>query len=156
MNTMLGNILPKHAPDNYVLLRAGSLQLLMKQKEVRPAERLDVLPQPLDGSLPGVLHIPGDKKQRCFFALSETMNLLPECPSDRFVTTSLVFGDESEYWCWSEVRVLVNVALDIQPIPRSILPPHAPLQNFVEQDGNQLAFVCDARQMGEFVLGQRK
>jgi hypothetical protein len=136
---------------NYVLLRAGTLRLILPQSEVGMAEYLDAALEPADES--GLLRHSANGT-RCFAALSEQMTLMKNCPEDRFVVASLGDGDDDLGWCWSELRVLIGVELWPQPLPSVMLAPHTPVKYYVEHAG-MLAYLCSARSLREFTFAQR-
>lgn len=140
---------------NYVLLRADSLRLLLPQHEVGTAEHLaDALgvsevtglhPYPCDADAPASV------AGRRFAALSMHMKLLPANPGDRFVVTPLGAGNDDLGWCWNEVRVLIDVELHPQPVPAVLVGPHAPVDRFVEYEG-EIAYLSSAARLLAYAL----
>jgi hypothetical protein len=118
---------------NFVLLRAGVLRLLVPQAEVGAAEYLD-----------------RTEEKRSLVALSPRMTLLPECPPERFVAAPLQDGGELG-WCWDELQVLIDVELQPQPLPPSLLTHSTPVSHYVEHEG-ELAYLCSARSLSQFAL----
>lgn len=138
---------------NFVLVRADELRLLLPQDQVGAAGYLDARPEPADE--PGLLKAPG--QERVFAALSSRMSLLPSCPSERFVVTTLgqgAVGGESISWCWDELQVLIDVELRPTALPVTLVAPETPIACWVEHAGD-LAFLCDATRLQEFALAQR-
>jgi hypothetical protein len=149
----MNNVKPAAAArGNYVLLTADSLQLLLPQDEVGAAEYLDGELEA--GEEPGLMKLKGKDDPRRFAALSPQMTLLPHCPPGRFLVTPL--GNESDglFWCWDELKILIDVKLPINPLPAVLLTPAPPVDRYVELDG-RLAFMCSARQMKSYALAAR-
>jgi hypothetical protein len=118
---------------NFVLLRAGTLRLLLPQGDVGAAEYLDRA-----------------EEERPLVALSSRMTLLPECPPERFVAAPLHDGGDLG-WCWDELQVLIDVELQPQPLPPSLLTHSTPVSHYVEHDG-ELAYLCNAQSLSQFAL----
>jgi hypothetical protein len=137
---------------NYVLLIADTLNLVLPLYEVGAVEYLDGVLEADDES--GLLKLPGDEFSRRFAALSSTMTLLPHCPSDRFLVTTI--GDENENlgWCWNELQVLIDVDLQPQPIPAVLLSPNTPVSHYVEFEG-KFAYLCGAHQLCTYAFASR-
>jgi hypothetical protein len=134
---------------NFVLLRASKLQLLLPQADVGAAEYLAAPPRA--SGQPGLFDLDNEDPQappRMALALSEKMSPLAEFPAGRFLLTSFPAQD-GIVLCWDEVKVLIDVELQPQTLPPALLPPDAPLREFVEFDG-ALAFCCN----GERLLAQ--
>jgi hypothetical protein len=138
------------ARSNFVLLRAGTLRLLLPQEEVGTAAYLD--PRPVAGIAPGLLQSPDVGDARTFIALSPRMGLLSQCPPDRFICAPLT-TDETAAWCWSELRVLIDVALQWQELPAVLLGRNSPLSRFVLLD-DAPAFACSADALVAYALGR--
>ncbi len=142
---------------NYVLLTADSLRLLLPQHEVGAAEYLEGALEP--SAQPGLLQLQGVPGERRFAALSARMSLLPNCPPDRFLVSSLGEGNgagevESGLgWCWNEMKILIDVDLRAQPLPAVLLARHAPVDCYVELDG-LLAYPCSADRLQAYALAQ--
>lgn len=137
---------------SYVLLTADTLHLLLPQHEVGAAEYLE---GELEASEePGLLMRRGAESHRRFAALSTQLTLLPHCPPGRFLVTPL--GEESDDlgWCWDELKILIDVELQIQPLPAVLLTPSAPVDRYVEFEG-KLAYLCSAQQLKSFALAPR-
>jgi len=132
---------------NYVLLSADTLHLLLPQHEVGAAEFLDGVLEASDA--PGLLTLAGDDSRR-YVALSKQMTLLPHCPPERFLVAS-VGDDDNLGWCWDELRILIDVDLQAQPLPKVLVAPNTPVDQYVEFDG-KLAYLCSAQQLRTFVL----
>jgi hypothetical protein len=137
---------------NYVLLTADTLHLLLPQHEVGAAEYLEGVLEASDQ--PGLLKLRGTENPRRFAALSEQMTLLPRCPSGRFLVAPI--GDENDDlgWCWSELRTLIDVELQLQPLPAVLITSGTPVDQYVEF-GGKLAYLCSARRLCAFALASR-
>jgi hypothetical protein len=134
---------------NYVLLSADTLRLLVPQNEVGAAEYLETLLESADE--PGLLRRPGAENTRRFAALSAKMTLLPRCPANRFIVTSLGLEDDELGWCWNELKVLIDVKLWPQPLPAVLRAPYTPVEQYVELAG-EIAYLCSARRLRAFAL----
>jgi hypothetical protein len=137
---------------NFVLLSVDSVHLLLPQHEVGAVEYLD---GPLiDSRQLGLLKFQNVQSPRRFAVLSRQMTLLSHCPPERFLLTPL--GDENPdlRWCWDEVRVLFDVALQSRPLPAVLLAPATPVERYVEF-GGKICFMCSARQLYSFVFASR-
>jgi hypothetical protein len=133
---------------NFVLLRAGTLRLLLPQEDVGAAEYLEARPVP--GARPGVMRLEQDGTSRRLVAPSARMALLAECPAERFVVATLSGGDGT-LWCWDDLQVLIEVQLRTVPIPPVLVAPHTPVDRYAEHQG-EIAFMCSARHLAEFAL----
>lgn len=125
---------------NFVVLRAGNLQLVLPQADVGAAQYL--ADRPRGSAAAGMFELPGDADSapRRVVALSAQMTPLPQLPDDRFLMTSFE-AQAGVALCWDEVKVLIDVELQPQPLPAVMLPPDAPLTEFVEIDG-EMVFCC--------------
>ncbi len=137
---------------NYVLLTADTLHLLLPQHEVGAAKYLEGALEASEE--PGLLKLHGSESPHRFAALSAQMTLLPNCPPERFLVASLGDGSDDLGWCWKELKILLDVELQPQPLPAVLLAPDAPVDQYVEFDG-KLAYLCSARQLCSFALASR-
>jgi hypothetical protein len=152
--------LPPRLKGNFVLLRAGIVQLLLPQADVGAAEYLAAPPRP--STQPGLFELDGQAESdgndeaeapspesgpptRLAAALSADLLPLARFPTDRFVLTSFP-AQPGLVLCWDEVKVLIGVELQPHPIPVALLPPDAPLREFV-QFGDGLAFCCTGERL---------
>lgn len=142
---------PATLRGNYVLLRADTLRLLLPQHEVGAADYLEGTLE--DAEMTGLLQYADHQEQRRFAALSARMTLLPACPADRFVVTSLGAADDLG-WCWDEVKILIDVELHPQLLPTVLIAPNTPVDRFVEHDG-EIAFLCSAQRVLTYALAPR-
>lgn len=141
-------LIPKQR-GNYVMLTAGTLELLFPQNEVDGADYLDGM---LEASNePGLLKLQGEASVRRFAALSAQMALLPNCPPDRFLIATLRAENEELSFCWNALRVLIDVELQAQPLPAVLLTPNSPVDHYVEIDG-KLAFLCSAHRLHKYLF----
>lgn len=118
---------------SFVLLRAGALRLLVPQAQVGAAESIDGAPAPTgaDGWFE-------DRQGRRLAALSAAMRPLAEFPRDRFVITRLRVDAADVGLAWDEVRVLIDVPLQRQPLPAAMRGDDGPIDAFVEHEGEVL------------------
>jgi hypothetical protein len=135
---------------NFVMLRAGTLRLLLPQSEVGAAEYLEERPQP--AGEPGLLSLPHDAGGRSFAALTDRMTLHRACPDERFVVTTLGDGGDEFGWCWDELKVLIDIELQPRPLPAALVTPFTPVDGYVEFEG-KLVFLCTASRLASFALG---
>lgn len=139
--------------DNFFLLRADTLRLLVSQSEIGAIEHLDTRPEP--SGLPGLLAIPGEE-DTCYIVLSPDFQLIETCPDDRFVTTKLITEDGMEtHWCWTEARVLMDYAPQVYELPEVLLRTDSPLRRYVLMD-EQPVFLCSSHTLQHLVLGAGK
>lgn len=137
---------------NFVLLGAGPLSLLLPQDAVGAASYLEEAPAPTD--LPGVFTRRGDAGDEAVVALSPRLWPLPEYPAERFLLTTLHTPQGEFAFGWTDVQVMIDVELTVQPLPPPLGWEGGPLQSFVEIDG-KVAFCCDPQQLAERVFAQR-
>lgn len=129
---------------NFVLLRAGTLRLLLPQDEVGAAEYAQGAARPAGER--GLFEIGEGGQARAVVALSGRMDLLAEFPPDRFVLTRLL-GDDCELsFAWDEARVLIDAQLVRHPLPAAMRTPGAPIEGYVERDG-EILFCSTAQQV---------
>ena len=133
---------------NYVLLRADGLRLVLPQRDIRSTDYMMSRPVRMDGEN-GLLHVPGSTDAAVYVAVSAGMQLLEECPADRFISTVLQGLDV--HWCWSDVRVLLNAELHPLPLPVSLIAPGTPVREVVAV-GGEWAYMCSAEILQQFAL----
>ena len=133
---------------NYVLLRADVLRLVLPQRDIRSTDYMMSRPVRMDGEN-GLLHVPGSTDAAVYVAVSAGMQLLEECPADRFISTVLQGLDV--HWCWSDVRVLLNAELHPLPLPVSLIAPGTPVREVVAV-GGEWAYMCSAETLQQFAL----
>lgn len=130
---------------DFVLLRAGSLRLLLPQHDVNVTEYLEHAPVATGD--PGVFSVGDvDGHAHHVVALSEHMHMLPVFPADRFLLTRL--GGERRQFslAWNEVRVLIDTALELHPVPPILQGQAGLIDGYAELDG-ELAFCTTAHRM---------
>ncbi len=150
MNAHASSSLQKSSRGNYVLATADTLHLLLPQHEVGVASYLEGRLEPAEE--PGLLKRHGGGDPARFAALSAQMTLLPECPPGRFLVASI--GDDELGWCWNELKILIDVELNPQPLPPALCAPDTPVTHYVELDG-KLAYLCSAARLHAFALPAR-
>ena len=138
---------------SYVLLRADGLRLLVPQSDIQSTDYMQARPELIEGES-GLLHVPGSADGAVYVAIASDMRLLDECPGDRFVSTRFHGGVDVQ-WCWSEVRVLIDVQLQCQPLPPVLLAPHTPVREMAAQ-GDEWAYLCTVDMLQQFVLSQKE
>jgi hypothetical protein len=138
--------------DNFVMLRADSLRLLLPQQDVGAAEYIDGVPRPTEA--PGLFeHGSGDSLRRVV-ALSGQMAALAAFPADRFVLTRLIAGGIELSFAWNEVRVLIAVELQPHPLPPAMRAGGGPIAGYVEHDGEVLLCSTAAQVMAYAASGR--
>ncbi len=120
---------------NYVLLAADTLQLLLPQHDVGAAEYLSGTPGPSHQ-----LGVFRGAAGRRYAALSAEMRLLAQYPAGRFLATPIGRQDDV-LWCWNELRVMIDVELEIRALPPVLCAPDTPVRQYAEIDG-KLAYLC--------------
>jgi len=121
---------------SFVLLRADSLRLLLPQQDVGPAEYIEHEPRPT--ATPGLFEYGAGDGLRRIVALSDRMQALGSFPQGRFVVTQLVAGEGELSFAWNEVRVLIAAELEPHPLPPAMRTAGAPIDAYVEHDGEVL------------------
>lgn len=137
---------------SYVLLRADGLRLLLPQTDIQSTDYMQVRPELIEGES-GLLHVPGSEDGAVYVAIAADMRLLDECPSDRFVSTRFNGGVDVQ-WCWSEVRVLIDVQLPCEPLPPVLLADYTPVRELVAV-GEEWAYLCSAESLQQFALSPK-
>lgn len=138
---------------SYVLLRADALRLLLPQAEIKSTDYLQTRPELIEGES-GLLHIPDSTDGAVYVAISSDMQLMDECPPDRFVSTSLQ-GGLDVHWCWSEVRVLIDTELHLEALPPVLLAPYTPVLEIAVVGEGEWAYMCSAEMLQQFALSQK-
>jgi hypothetical protein len=119
---------------DFVLLRAGSLRLVLPQADVGAAAYLD-----------------GDADASTCIALSDEGTPLARRPAGRFIAVSLRGGDPAVRWCWDEMRVLIASSMRSHAVPDVLLADDALADRYVELDG-EVVFVTDATRLTAHAL----
>ena len=121
---------------NFVVLRADSLRLLLPQQEVGAAQYVEHELRP--SVEPGLFEYGQADAWRQVVALSGQMRPLPQFPADRFVLAALPAGEGALSFAWNEVKVLIDADLERHPLPALLQVPGAPIEAYVERDGELL------------------
>jgi hypothetical protein len=140
----------KHSRGNFVLLRADSLRLLLPAHEVGAAEYIDHELRP--AGEPGFFEYGDAGDARRVVALSARMRPLQVFPEDRFVLASLNTGERPLAFAWNEVQVLIDADFERHPLPAAMQVPGAPVQAYVERDG-ELVLCATAPGVISYVKG---
>ena len=130
---------------NFVLLKAGRLQVLLPRGDVGTVEYLSTVPTPTGQA--GLFELPADNAggTRCVAALSPQMRLLERSPAGRFLLTSFPSRPDVSL-CWDEVKVLIDLDIVPRVLPTAMLGPGAPFTEYVAL-GDGLAFLCNAERL---------
>lgn len=130
---------------NFVLLKAGRLQLLLPQHDVGAVEHLATAPQASGQA--GVFELPADDTadSRCVAALSPQMGLLEQLPPGRFLLTSFP-SQPGVLMGWDDVKVLIDAEIVPRALPPSMLGAGSLLTEYVEF-GDEVAFCCSAESL---------
>jgi hypothetical protein len=135
---------------NFVVLRAGALQLLLPQEEVGAAEHIDLAVHPT--ARPGVFAQGEGSDSREVVAPSEHLRSLETFPADRFVLTRL--GRHPVQFAWNEVRVLIDAELEVQPLPDVMQMKDGLIDGFVAFDGTLALCTTADRVVSFMALGE--
>jgi len=127
---------PARVSGNFVVLRADSLRLLLPQQDVGAAEHVEGAVRPAGPG--GLFEIGSGAQARTVVALSGRMEPLPALPPDRFVLTRLKAGDADLSFAWNEARVLIDAQFDRFALPAAMRVPGAPIEGYVEHEGELL------------------
>lgn len=123
---------------NCVMLVAGSLQILVPQQDVVYTGY-----QQTGALVAGAL------------AVSEDLLLLPAVPPECFVYTA--FADAPDvYWCWNDVRVLIDLDIALYPLPEVVTAPNTPLAAVLTLPDGSHAFYTRGARLSHFVRQQVK
>lgn len=121
---------------NCVMLVAGSLQMLVPQQDVVYTGY-----QQTGELVAGAL------------AVSEDLLLLPAVPPECFVYTA--FADAPDiYWCWNDVRVLIDLRVALHRLPAVVMAPNTPLAAVVTLPDGSHAFYTRGARLSHFVRQQ--
>lgn len=131
---------------NFVMLRADSLHLLLPQHEVESAGLLEHELQPT--ATPGVFEYGAAVESRRVLAPSAQLRPLEVFPNDRFVLTRL--AGHAMYFAWNEVKVLIDTALEIHPLPTVMQRRDGVIAGYVSL-GEVLAYRADADRVVSFM-----
>jgi hypothetical protein len=131
---------------NFVLLKAGTLQLLLPQADVGAAQFLPTDPLPASDQA-GLFELPPSDTDDALYvaALSPQMSLLHTLPPGRFLMASFV-PQTGVAMCWDEVKVLIDTEISPINLPPVMVSTHAPLTQYVEL-GDEIAFCCTAERL---------
>lgn len=121
---------------NCVTLVAGTTQLLVPQQDVVYTGYLQT-----GETLAGAL------------AMSQDLLPLPSVPQECFVYTAFA-GAPTMYWCWNDVRVLIDLRVALHPLPPVVLAPHTPLEAVVTLPDGSHAFYTRAAPLLRFIRQQ--
>jgi hypothetical protein len=152
MTTHLKSVSRATLRGNYVLLTADTLSLLLPQHEVGNADYLDGELEAADEH--GLFKVHNSVYNRRYAALSAQMTLLPNFPPERFLATTIGDHNMDIFWCWNELRIMIGVDLQLKSIPKVLLSPRTPVNQYVEFE-DKLAYLCSAKQLCEFARDGR-
>lgn len=96
-------------------------------------------------------NMPELKEDEHYIALSSRLELMDYCPKQRFILTTFV-GSEWQ-WCWDDVNVLLDVQLDIEPLPMRLSTSYTPILGLVMMDDAPV-FYTTAERIFKYVLWQ--
>lgn len=127
---------PDNSPGrgNFVVLRAGTLRLLLPHEDVGAAEHLGEAPA--GPAQAGIFELEVLGERRAVVALSEQLRPLERFPGGRFVLARLHGGEAS--FAWDEVRVLIDAAVDPRPLPPAMRSAGGPIDGYVQLGGELL------------------
>jgi hypothetical protein len=139
-------LVPARVGGNFVVLRADALRLLLPQQEVGAAEYIDGEPHPT--GTPGLFEYGEGDGLRHVIALSGQMRALATFPQGRFVLTKLMADEGELSFAWNEVRVLIDARLEPHPLPAAMRVTGAPIDAYVEHEGELLLCSTAAQVLG--------
>ncbi len=154
----MNNQLNKQTNDqfqDYVLLRADSLRLMVLRSQVlsiahiqdrRQADNLLITDQ---DDLRDRIDIPSQG----FVSLSQTLDIMPQIPKNRFVQTTWKLVPHI-VWCWSEVRLMNHIDLQETPIALCLKTSHMPVSGITMLSDEQHAFTCHTDALLAYVLAK--
>lgn len=119
---------------NFVVLRAGTLRLLLPHADVAAAEHIGEAP--LGVAQAGIFELEVRGERRAVVALSEQLRPLERFPAGRFVLARLHGGEAS--FAWDEVRVLIDAAVEARPLPPAMRGAGSPIDGYVQLGGELL------------------
>lgn len=125
---------------DFVFLRADGLKLLFPLDDVAHTAYLGKETNTPIGSSHLVMDTAKENDITNDLAISETLQLLPELPKDRFILVQMKGIDVR--LCWSEMSIMTNRQLTVEWIPLQFLQEGAPLRALVMID-EQPVFFCD-------------
>lgn len=130
---------------NFVLLKAGRLQLLLPQHDVGAVENLSTKLQPTGQA--GLFELPADDSTDVRFVavLSPQMRLLEQLPPGRLLLTSFP-SQTGVLMGWDDVKVLIDAGIVPRALPPAMLGAGCPLTEYVEF-GEEVAFCCSAERL---------
>jgi hypothetical protein len=133
---------------NFVVLRAGTLRLLLPHEDVGAAEYLGEAPA--GPAQAGIFEFEVLGERRAVVALSEQLRPLERFPAGRFVLARLHGGEAS--FAWDEVRVLIDAAVDPRPLPPAMRSAGGPIDGYV-QLGAELLLCTNAPRLLAYAAG---
>ncbi|MGE4243558.1 hypothetical protein [Ramlibacter sp.] len=128
---------------HHVLMRAGTLRLLLPQASVGAAEYRESEPNPT--AHPRIFEMPAGEGLRNVIFPSSRLRALDRVDSPRFVLTQLrVTGADDLWFAWDEVRVFINAAFEAHDLPPALLgSEELPATRYCELD-DELVLCADA------------
>ncbi len=117
---------------HHVLLRSGSLRLLLPQADVGAAEYREC--DPTATGRPGVFELAVGGIVRQAMYPSERLRPQKRIEAPRFVLTQLQAAGAEELWfAWDEVRIFMNPEFSTKELPPAMQATSAmPFQHYVE------------------------
>ncbi len=144
---------PARVGGNFVLLRADGLRLLLPRQDVGAAEYIEHEPRPTGA--PGLFEDGEGDGLRQVVALSDQMRVLPDFPRGRFVLTKLRAGEGELFFAWNEVQVLIDAQFERHALPPVMQAPGAPIEAYVERDGEVLLCTTATRVLSHVAAAAR-
>lgn len=128
---------------HHVLLRAGSLRLLLPQASVGAAEYREF--EPTATAQAGVFEMVVAGKTRRVIFPSQRLRPLGRVDTSRFVLTRLHVPIADEFWfAWDEVRVFVGAGFAVYELPPALREgPAMPATRYIELN-EELVLCADA------------
>jgi hypothetical protein len=140
---------PVRTRGDFVMLRAGSLRLLLPQQEVGAAEYVEHELRATGDA--GIFDYGEGEGSRQVLALSQLMRPLAIYPQERFLLASLAPSEGGLSFAWDEVQVLIDADLERHPLPVAMQVAGAPISAYVERDG-EILLCTTAEQMTMYAV----
>ncbi len=126
---------------DHVLLRAGSLRLLLPQEEVGAAVHVEQHGKDA-----------ASRSNVGFISLDEELRPLPMLPADRFLAVT-IGNHEDVAWCWDGIELLPNVEIQARELPTALRAPYTPVDAFAVVKG-EIVFLCNSERLRRYALNE--
>jgi hypothetical protein len=134
---------PRTIRGDHVLLRIGSLRLLLPQEEVGAAVHVEQHAE--EGSATS-------RSNLGFISLDEELRPLPMLPADRFIAVT-IGNHEDVAWCWDGIELLPNMEIQVRELPAALRAPYTPVEAFAVVKG-EIVFLCHSERLRRYALNE--